>query len=383
MKCTTVITALLTVAAISACSPQDKVQTSDFEKQVEDYIRKFPYQDTHNYVSALTQGDPANFNTWIESPEPTLVKAGDDKIVRTNNDTFYNMAFVILENGPAVLRSSAPSEDRFNSFQLMDDRNVNYRNVIFPKGAYTLYRGEKPEEVQGEAIEVPSNLSVVIVRVEVKDKNNPEDLAAAAAVFKGITIDGPEVEEAPELDLLSGFDKAVEEESLRRMEETLTTVPYRETVVGPGKKPGTDVPYLYHAAGTKGGWGGPDPTHSAYEALFTDDAGETLNGANGTYTINTEEPPVNAFWSVTVYDTKRGGFFHPNKDDRYHINNTGAVKNADGTVTFTFKQMCEEADLNCLEVPAGPFDLTIRYYLPSEEIISGEWTFPRPKLQEE
>ncbi|MCK4349212.1 MAG: DUF1254 domain-containing protein [Candidatus Krumholzibacteria bacterium] len=383
MNWTKVITVLLTVAAITACSPQAKVQTSDFEKQVEDYIRKFPYQDTHNYVLMYTQGDPASFNTWVLGSEPTLVKAGDDKIVRTNNDTFYNMAFVILENGPVVLGSSAPSEGRFISFQLMDDRNVNYRNVIFPKGTYTLYHGEKPEEVQGEAIEVPSNLSVVIVRVEVKDKNNPEDLAAATAVFKGITIDGPELEETPELDLLSGFDKAVEEEALLRMEETLRTVPFIETVVGPGKKPGTDVPYLYHAAGTKGGWGGPDPTHSTYESLFTDDAGETLNGANGTYTITTEEPPVDAFWSITVYDTKRGGFLHPNKDDRYHINNTGAVKNADGTVTFTFKQKCEEGDLNCLEVPAGPFDLVIRYYLPSEKIISGEWTLPRPKLQGE
>ena len=93
----------------------------------------------------------------------------------------------------------------------------------------------------------------------VNSRSDPADLAAPAAVFKGITIDGPEVEEAPELDLLSGFDKAVEEESLRRMEETLTTVPYRETVVGLGEQPWTDVPYLYHAVGTKGGWGGPDP----------------------------------------------------------------------------------------------------------------------------
>ena len=95
----------------------------------------------------------------------------------------------------------------------------------------------------------------------------------------------------------------------------------------------------------------------------------------------TEEPPVDAFWSVTVYDTERGGFLHPNEHDRYHINNTVAVKNADGTVTFTFKEHCEEGDLNCLDVPAGQFDLTTRYYLPSEEIIRGDWTFPRAQLQ--
>ncbi len=98
--------------------------------------------------------------------------------------------------------------------------------------------------------------------------------------------------------------------------------------------------------------------------------------------MTTEEPPVNAFWSVTVYDTGRGGFLHPNDDDRYHINNTGVVADEDGTFTFTFKTNCEAADENCLEVPAGPFDLGIRYYLPKEPIRSGEWRMPRPVLQE-
>ena len=109
--------------------------------------------------------------------------------------------------------------------------------------------------------------------------------------------------------------------------------------------------------------------------------GVELRGSNGTYTVTTEEPPVDAFWSITVYDTDRGGFLHPNDDDRYHINNTAAIRNDDGTVTFTFKQNCEASDRNCLEVPAGRFDLVPRYYLPHEEIITGEWTFPKIGLQ--
>ena len=84
---------------------------------------------------------------------------------------------------------------------------------------------------------------------------------------------------------------------------------------------------------------------------------------------------------MTVYDTDRGGFLHPNKHLRYHINNTGAVRNADGTVTFLFKMSCGESDLNCLEVPAGRFDIAARYYLPSEAIKSGEWTLPKIALQ--
>ena len=134
------------------------------------------------------------------------------------------------------------------------------------------------------------------------------------------------------------------------------------------------------AAFTKCCWGGPEPAHSAYETIWFDKNGDKMLGRNGTYTVTTEEPPVDAFWSITVYDTERGGFLHPNEDDRYHINNTAAIRNDDGTVTFTFKQDCKASDLNCLEVPAGRFDVAARYYLPHEEIITGTWTLPKIEL---
>lgn len=37
-----------------------------------------------------------------------------------------------------------------------------------------------------------------------------------------------------------------------------------------------------------------------------------------------------------------------------------------------------QADQNCLEVTAGPFDVAARYYLPEPEIMKGEWTMPHP-----
>ena len=111
--------------------------------------------------------------------------------------------------------------------------------------------------------------------------------------------------------------------------------------------------------------------------MYADDTGATLDGSKGEYILVTEAPPVNAFWSVTVYDTVSGRL-HPNKDDRYHINNTTAVKDENGTFTFRFKVSCEDGDQNCLEVPAGPFDVAARYCLPEPEIMSGEWTMPRP-----
>jgi hypothetical protein len=310
-----------------------------------------------------------------------LLKAGEDAVVRSNNDTLYKMAWIYLSDGPVLLGSTSPSDERFTSFQLQDDRNANYRNIIGPSGSYTLYHGERPENVTGEAVEVPSLLSAVIVRIEVKDANDPADLADALRVFDGITIEGPVIEKIPVVDVLSDFDEQAEEEALRRMDQTKRTVPYRDMIVAPGQEPGRDVTYLNHATGTKEGWGGPATSHSSYESAYTDDAGETLDGSRGEYVLVTEEPPVNAFWSVTVYNSETGRF-HPNEHDRYHINDTTAVKDESGTVTFHFKRSCGDADQNCLEVPAGPFDVAARYYLPEPDIRSGEWTMPRPSRVE-
>ncbi|MGB5520662.1 MAG: DUF1214 domain-containing protein, partial [Gammaproteobacteria bacterium] len=321
-------------------------------------------------------GDPGKLNQWGQASRE-LLKAGEDTIVRSNNDTLYKTAFIYLGDGPVVLRSDSSSQERFSSFQLQDDRNANYRNIIGPAGSYTLYYGEKPETIKGEAVEVPSLLSAVVTRIEVKDPNDAADMAGAQAVFDGITIEGPTISEMPVVDLLSGFDEQVVQEAHRRMDELAGVVPFSKMIVGPGQEPGNGVPYLYHSAGTKEGWGGPATSHSAYEAMFADESGATLEGSKGEYVVVTEAPPVNAFWSVTVYDSTTGRL-HPNDDDRYHINNTTAVKNEDGTYTFHFKVKCKDGDVNCLAVPAGPFDVVARYYLPEPEIMSGKWKMSHP-----
>jgi len=381
MKTPQAVLPILVCAIIVGCSPDEETPNPSFEEQVADYIRNYPYQETHRLAMSFTQGDPANFNTWV-SDIPALVNAGEDLVVRMNNDTYYKIAIMNLSKRPVTLSSNNPSKKRFNSFQLMDDRNTNFRNVIHPDGSYTLYYGQQPEEFEGQAIESPSQVAVVTVRVEVKDKNNADDIADAQAVFNGILIDGPRLAEVWELDLLSGFDEEVEAEAHRRIDSVATNSEFRELVAGTDQVPG-QVSYLHLAAGTKVGFGGPVPSHSSYEIVFVDNNGEKMTGEKGNYILSTEEPPVDAFWSVTVYDTERGGYLHPNDEDKYHINNTGAVKNQDGTVTFIFKQQCESEDRNCLEVPAGQFDLALRYYLPSDDIIAGEWTIPRAELIKE
>lgn len=375
------LTPLLLISLLACDSNKKNNNSQSFDAKVEEYIKRFPYQDTYNYMIKYTGGNPAMLNKPTPG-EPILTKAGEDKIVRMNNDTYYTGGFIYLAEGPVKLSSAYSDSTRFYSFQLVDEKNCNFHNLINPVGDFYLYYGKKPQELDGKnAIESPSLIVAVITRVEVKNVNNPEDVETAKKVFKGLSLSGPEIKEFPKLDLLSEFDDSIVKRANELMDSVFANVPFKYLVASPEQVP-TEVSYLYLAAGTKGGWGGPLAEHSTYQMIFTDIDGKELKGSNGTYTIQTDEPPVKAFWSVTVYDTERGGFFHPNRHNRYHINNTTAIKNSDGSYTFTFKNECTDADINCLEVPNGKFDLAIRYYLPNEALISGNWKMNLPELKD-
>lgn len=54
-------------------------------KEVRDYIQKFPYQESHNYAVKYTKRNPEKLNTWVVGEEPELVQAGEDIVVRMNN----------------------------------------------------------------------------------------------------------------------------------------------------------------------------------------------------------------------------------------------------------------------------------------------------------
>lgn len=180
------------------------------------------------------------------------------------------------------------------------------------------------------------------------------------------------------MDLLSRYRPEVRDRALEMMAHWSKTIPTIDWLFGRPEERGIRISDLDRAAGVLYYEGGPLPEHSTYAMFFTDDSGGTLRGANGTYVLTMTAPPVFAFWSVTVYDTERGGYLYPNPLNRYAINNTGAVRNADGTYTFVFKHACTEGDKNCIPVPSGEFDIAGRFYWPRPELLQGKWQMSKP-----
>jgi hypothetical protein len=91
------------------------------------------------------------------------------------------------------------------------------------------------------------------------------------------------------------------------------------------------------------------------------------------------EPPVQAFWSITAYDAAR--LLYANPIERYAIGSRmlpDLHRDPDGGYTLYVQhdRPVGEAARNWLPVPATPFGLTFRTYLPGPAIREGRWSAP-------
>ncbi|MBI1284181.1 MAG: DUF1254 domain-containing protein [Thiobacillus sp.] len=140
--------------------------------------------------------------------------------------------------------------------------------------------------------------------------------------------------------------------------------------------------YLYRWLGTTGIYGNAKE-EAIYPVLAVDSRGEKLNGANR-YTLTFpagELPPVNAFWSLTMYELP-SSLLVANPLNRYLLNSTMLsqfVKDADGGITLYFQNESpgKNREANWLPAPKGPFWVIMRLYWPKEAALDGSWTHPQ------
>jgi hypothetical protein len=137
------------------------------------------------------------------------------------------------------------------------------------------------------------------------------------------------------------------------------------------------------AVGAKYGIYGNAREEAIYVAYSLDAAGQALDGSGAGYTLHfaaDDLPPVNAFWSVTIYDG-RTQLLVANPINRYLINSPmlpELTKDADGGVTLYLQhdQPAADREANWLPLPDGPFYGILRMYWPAEAALSGAWQAP-------
>jgi hypothetical protein len=142
--------------------------------------------------------------------------------------------------------------------------------------------------------------------------------------------------------------------------------------------------YLKRAIVTQLGLGANLPEDAIYPLNLGDETGRPLDGGSA-YVLHFDKgatPPVNAFWSVTLYDA--AGFQVANSLNRFAVSSWMPFKyDSDGSLNLYFQSASPGADkeANWLPAPKGPFNLTMRLYAPKSDALTGKWN-PPPVMKE-
>lgn len=137
--------------------------------------------------------------------------------------------------------------------------------------------------------------------------------------------------------------------------------------------------YLKRAIVAQQGLGANLVDDAIYPLNLADSEGKPLDGAyKYTLTFNKSNlPPVNAFWSITLYD--QAGFQVGNVLERFAVSSwMPFAYNSDGSLDLYFQNESpgKDKEANWLPAPKGPFNLTMRLYAPKSDALTGRWNPP-------
>lgn len=135
---------------------------------------------------------------------------------------------------------------------------------------------------------------------------------------------------------------------------------------------GTDYPV--RAVVAREGLGANLPEDAIYATATADSDGAPLDGGR-VYEVVVPPPPVQAFWSVTVYDAD--GFLVPDAAGAQSVH-----RDADGSagvetrIVVSRERPADLGDAVWLRPPDGAFSLMMRLYWPQQQALDNAWPYP-------
>ena len=266
-------------------------------------------------------------------------------VIRLNRDTLYTSGVFDLDAGPVTI-TMPDAGKRFMSLQIINEDHY-VPAVYYGAGSHTLTRQN-----------VGTRYVLAAIRTLV-DPNDPKDLAQVHALQDAIKVSqsSPGQFEIPNWDSVSQKD----------IRDALLSLNNHTGGFAHAFGTKAEVDPVRHLIGTAAGWGGNPDKDATYLSITP-----AKNDGNTIYKLHVKDVPVEAFWSVTVYDAK--GYFQKNSYNAYSLNDITAKKNADGAVDVQFGG-CDGKIPNCLPIMNG-WNYTVRLYRPRPEILNGKWKFP-------
>jgi hypothetical protein len=272
----------------------------------------------------------------------------DCPIVRPNRDTLYSSLVCDLDAGPVTI-TLPDAGKRYMAMQVIDEDQYTPA-VVYGAGRYTFDRER-----------IGTRYVVFGIRTLV-DPADPEDLKAVHALQDAIRVeqkDGGRFE-------VPDFDPASQKQVRDALLALAVTLPDTKQMFGPRGQ----VDPVRHLIGTAMGFGG-NPEKDALYLTVT----PTRNDGTTVHTLVVKDVPVDAFWSISVYNAE--GRFQKNATDAYSLNSITAERAADGSVEVQFGG-CGDATPSCLPIMNG-WNYTVRLYRPRPEVLDGSWRFPEAR----
>ena len=279
--------------------------------------------------------DKVGLSKFDHNRLPTPVD--NQPIIRMNRDTLYSRAVLDLSK-PAKI-TMPDSGARYMCLQIINQDH--YTRVFMKPGTYEVNQKE-----------VGTRYAYAFVRTFM-DASSDKDIKIANALQDKIVIEGGGKGplEVPnwDLDTAAKFRSAL----LVLASTTSDTSRFFGT-------PDQTTP-IRHLIGSAMGWAGQPRANAAYDNVTPPN-----NDGNTPYQVTVKDVPVDAFWSITVYDSE--GFLPQNAIGVYAFN--------DKTIHFG---ACDDGRVNCIPISDG-WNYIVRMYEPRQEILDGEWTFPAPNV---
>jgi len=305
-------------------------------------VDNFARAETDHYL-AVNAKAAGGLGRMVHRREPASID--EQTVIRLNRDTLYSFGVFDLAAAPVTV-SLPDAGKRFMSLQIInEDHYVPF--VAYDHAPHTLTQDN-----------VGTRYVVIAVRTLV-DPNDPKDLDEVHRLQDAIKV---HQDNSGKLEL-PDWDQA----SLKEVREALLMLAKHTGGFDHAFGAKDEVDPVRHLIGTAAGWGGNPDKDATYLGLAV-----PKNDGTTIYKLRVKDVPVDAFWSVSVYNA--AGYFEKNPYDAYTLNNVTAKKTADGAIAIQFGG-CDGKIPNCLPIMPG-WNYTVRLYRPRQEILSGAWKFP-------
>ena len=327
-------TLLLAVCITSAANAQQEGK----RVTIDNFVRA----ESDHMIRANMKMGKLTVGKLTHSRQPTTPET--QAVIRSNQDTLYSA--VVLDLSKPVTLTLPEIGGRYMSAHV-----INQDHYMFVE--------TKPGDYHLTEKSVGTRFAIVWFRT-FADVNDPADIAEAHRAQDGIVVTGggPGPFEAPDWNL----------EDLGIIRKALNDVAALgfETTYAFGRK--DEVRPVDYLVGAAAGWAGL-PSKASFYVIDSVDK----NDGTTPHVVTVKDVPVNAFWSITVYN--KDGYLEPNDLNRNSYNNVTAKKNDDSSVTIHFGG-CGDGRINCIPITPG-WSYLIRMYEPRKEILDGSWTFPK------